>query len=318
MGEKNKMKRLFNTFGNQRSITAARKLSESRYSALLTQCKTLRESGRTSGRYNAALLDEAVKLERLIILEAMSKLDPEETVEQARGMMDAVQGLCDTLGAHGLNEKANDVFKTLMSAYGSASAADKGAMSKYAKSFTDLGVIVKGLLALADEARSSNGSTKGGGSGGGVADTLRTALSLPGGEEQPLESLMAGTDKETGSTAKKKPGLLKRIMGDDAGQGMAGRFADAVKKCVAGASPGFSKIVNMDEFCDDLVQNQVPEIVMAFSYFSDKAMKSVSDDFLTGMTKKGVWQGLKDMVGGMFGGGGGTSASGAMSPAPRL
>ena len=45
-------------------------------------------------------------------------------------------------------------------------------------------------------------------------------------------------------------------------------------------------IVDVNEFANSLAQQSIPDIVMTFSYYADKAMSVVDDEFLNSMTRR--------------------------------
>lgn len=307
------MKNLLNTKKYRKNIREACEKSYVRYSALLEQTKKYKNLNESAGttRTFMTLIDESIKLEKLFILEAFSKKDPEETVETARQMVDAVQGVAENLGMWQLSEVIADCYNNLMDAYQTASAADKQSMSRYSKALTDIGVITKGLLAFSDEVKAVHGPARTG-TGGAVADILRSSLATAGENEgEPLAELLFSVDSELKISGGKKPGMLSKLMNKGQRTGGLERWKAAVSSTLNGTAPGFAKLVDVNEFASSLAQQSIPDIVMTFSYYADKAMSVVDDEFLNSMTRKSVWGGLKDLVGGFFSG---KSTPGASKP----
>lgn len=264
------------------------RLCEARLRALISQAKDpLLKESKFAKDHRRALIKEAILHERLTLLEAAGQ-DPHEIADTMDGMMMSAGMLANRIGAEGLSSRLDsihvpDVYEL------DAMSVDKGKLKQFMKTFADVAVMTKGLLALASEV----GEQEGGLSGpvGEVFKTLQMAAG-PAAEGSLGQALFA-YDNATSPMKKGGFGRGKRVS-------MQKKFGDAIMNTLRTKAPGAVKLLDPASLVANMLKVPMKQLIRSFRAYDAGVKHYVDNDMLMSLTKgpggiMGVLKGLSDM-----------------------
>ncbi len=295
--------------------------------------KNLNESKLDSANLNKLheeMLSEAIKLERFTILESISSKDFYEVQKNFRSLMKSCQILIKWFPGTALSSKIDylsesgiellsdlyDHIKDLEVGSNQESMGiklDKSLSQKrdqFMKVYIDLTIVLRGMMAVADlfsEDTIGYNEIKG----------MFHALEQDGLSSEPLESAFQSYDGTTGkrnalpgtstgiaNDSKMGSFLSKYIKKDFLQQSKSiKKFQKIIAQTIMTASPGFNKIVPIQDVIELMLSRSVDQLKAYFQRFNDLIATDVDVNFLLQMSKnqhsvgslfKGVWDALSN------------------------
>lgn len=249
------------------------------------------------------VLREARKIERLIILEGASAKDFFTIQKHFRSMVRAASVIgnwmkgsslahqIDSLKTEGI-ELLNSLYEHIKDLEGNEDSrlpgADKQAMKadpgtaglrdRFMKVYTDFAVLFRGTMALADMFSDDPAQL------GGYNDIKSVMASLEREQlmSDPLGDALTYAD-HTAAEVNPKKGFFGRFGSKRAG--LTGTFKNAITKAISSSSPGFSRLVNVNELIDYLLTKSADQLMAVFGRFNDFVASDVDVDYLLSVTK---------------------------------
>lgn len=255
---------------------------------VLTQTKlrldallVLREDRLTESQ-RIELFNESVLLERMLIIEAAGQ-DPHEMAHILDGMVLSVEKLASRLGLDSLITQMEAVHVPSDVELDSMSI-NKTALKKFQKEFTNVAVVVRGLMALADDVGDLSG-----GEGGKLAEILSTVVATGEAANNTLGQALWKYDKSLGGMRKKDTRLA---------------FSNAVLGILKSKAPGFSKLVDTTALLKGLLASTAKGLVNSLRAFNGSVSQFVDNDFLMKISSQpggfmGMLKRIGDLVTGM-------------------
>ncbi len=236
------------------------------------------------------LIKEAIRYERLVILEAAGQ-DPHHVAEMMEGMLMSAGMLAQRLGAEGLAQRIESIKVPDVNTL-DAMSIRKDSLKQFMKQFADVAVMTKGLLALANDL----GETQGG-LGGPLGEVLKT-IQMAGGvsAEGNLGQALTIYDNTTAPMQKKKFGFGRGAKPVS----MMKKFSEGVMQILKTKAPGSVKLLNPQELVGAMLKQPVKQIIRTFRAYPASVTHYVDDDTLMSLTKgpggvMGILKGLVDM-----------------------
>jgi len=227
------------------------------------------------------LLAEAILVERQLIIEAAGK-DPQEMASMLDGMVLAIEKLAGRLGIDKLVTQMEAVHIPTDVELDSMSL-NKTALKKFQKEFTDVAVIARGLIAIADDIGDLTG-----GEGGKLAEIISTVMATGEGKQNTLGQALWQYDKSLGGLRKKNTRQT---------------FALAVQQILKSKAPGMLKLVDQEALLKGMMGVQAQKLVTAMKAFNGMISQFVDNEFLMKISSApGGVMGILKRIGGMISG----------------
>jgi len=257
-----------------------RQLTETRL-RINTLLNSINESSRLDEAKAKKLLAEAILVERQLIIEAAGK-DPQEMASMLDGMVLAIEKLAGRLGIDKLVTQMEAVHIPTDVELDSMSL-NKTALKKFQKEFTDVAVIARGLIAIADDIGDLTG-----GEGGKLAEIISTVMATGEGKQNTLGQALWQYDKSLGGLRKKNTRQT---------------FALAVQQILKSKAPGMLKLVDQEALLKGMMGVQAQKLVTAMKAFNGMISQFVDNEFLMKISSApGGVMGILKRIGGMISG----------------
>lgn len=291
-----------------KALREAKAASVKRYRKLVAEVNDpiLREDAQAQRVLHASIVNEAVKLERLIILEAASSLSVQEMVDQLNGMLVALESLVPLSSAIGMQidtvaDRAKSLAIEIEDLEGAGLAREfRAKLAELREVFAKVASMVKGLVAVSDELHA-----------GKLGEILKPVLAWVTKRKKRTTSLLETLleyDAEVGKVAGDVPmqqGFFGRMFKRSAPRpeqtNTAEQFKNAFEQIIASKAPGFAK--DARSFGADLMEAPIKLVFKAFQEFDNAVANNVDLDMLASMSKQSFGSALKSFAGGFFGGG---------------
>lgn len=257
-----------------------RQLTETRL-RINTLLNSINESSRLDEAKAKKLLAEAILVERQLIIEAAGK-DPQEMASMLDGMVLAIEKLAGRLGIDKLVTQMEAVHIPTDVELDSMSL-NKTALKKFQKEFTDVAVIARGLIAIADDIGDLTG-----GESGKLAEIISTVMATGEGKQNTLGQALWQYDKSLGGLRKKNTRQT---------------FALAVQQILKSKAPGMLKLVDQEALLKGMMGVQAQKLVTAMKAFNGMISQFVDNEFLMKISSApGGVMGILKRIGGMISG----------------
>lgn len=246
-------------------------------------------------------IKEAIKLERLLIAEGVSEKDFFAVQKHFRSMIRATNVISNWLKGSSLSSRLDqlkvegiellnelyDHIKELESG-GETQIAGIGKVSpgaevaaqrdRFIKVYTDFAVLFRGTIALGDMFSDDPASI------GGYNDikSIMSSLEREDLMGDPLDYALSYAD-QTSSEVNPKKGFFSKFSSKRAG--LTGMFKSAIANAVSGKSPGFAKLVDVNELTTYLMTKTMDQLLAIFGRFNDFVASDVDVDYLLSITK---------------------------------
>lgn len=285
------------------NYSTLRRLSETRLDVLSKQYRILSE-GTKKHHLSRSIVLEARRLEKLMILEAISNMDQEELNYTFNNAIRLITLLSHDLEANGLYEFVNqlqvDAEDMLM-----LGQADPKSMKKFMNKMSDVMVIIKGLTAIGD-AINAGGLTEASGlsSQSTIKDFIGSVKSLKNWQQMSLGDALEQlkTDDEIAGKPKNRFSLFG---GGKTSDSKSRQFMNELKIILRSASPNFMKIIgenNVNELLISILDSKLTQVQKTFDYFLRESTEILSDKDLLKMAEPGIMGTLKNIAGFFSGG----------------
>ena len=274
-----------------RALTNRRVISEARLRSLIkTRDRRSLTESHIFERYDREIIIEAIRYERLVILEAFSNMSTDEVVEMYWYFKESIKNLLTALQAREALNQFNGIIvhgDDAMNMLTRGVDIESGYSQKIQKVFTDVVTVVRGLMSLSDNFTDRSSP---------VGDMWNSAMQISirsGVSGGPLfGSTLLDTfkeiDKVKAQHTKKKGGFWGSIVKNKS-KSKGVDFKDAVAKVLKSASPGFSRLIDIDNLTTSIM-NLVPEkIEEPFTYFDNTITNIVDDEQLTDLLSQKGW-----------------------------
>lgn len=245
------------------------------------------------------IVAEGRKLERLQIVEGVSSKNFFQVQQHFRSMVRAASVIGDSLGGslggkmtalktegiELLNALYDDI-KDLESNGGEDLGAGMGIKvdretavlrDQFVKVFTDFAILFRGTMGLADMFSNDPASI------GGYNEIQAITSSLEREQlmDDDLKQALAYAD-HTSAEINPKKGFFSRFTKQE---GLTGKFKSAVTKGMTANSPGFSKLVNVNEVIETMMVKSMRELLVIFKKFNQFVAADVDVNYLLSVTK---------------------------------
>lgn len=306
------------SYVDRENIAEAIRHSHSRLNGLLTTLNESRFSTSDNKKLQGSVLNEAVRLERLVILEAASTKDFMQLQATFRSMVRAASVVVkwfpgtelstkvETMKTQGI-ELLNALYEHIkeLETGSTHSKLDKGLSAQrdqFLKVFTDFSLVFKGLMSIADIFANDDGYT-------GMQDVI-ASLERDDLSSLPLGVAIQSYDMRGDETRNPlRPGQAPRKIG---GGFLAKKFDKAVLDAIGSKSPGFARLIAPQVVLQALRQKSSDQLIAYFTRFNDYVAQDVDTDYLMSLTKN------SSSIGSIFKNVWDSFSSGSMSSSRRI
>jgi hypothetical protein len=312
------------------SLRIAMTESANRIGSLVEKSKLVKE-GVQHLVLERQIIDEAAHYERLMIMEAITDAGFHDMKKQFMSLLNAVGHVVnefhgsdladalDNLRSEGL-ELLNELMEYIVDLddrYAGKGDREtqlgpnlKKVRNAFVNVFTNLTVIMKGIIVLSTAITQSDGYND-------IMGIL-ASLKRAGASETSLLDALRKYDSSLGvkqTVGQQKPGFLAKLFGKAGPKGLLAKFKELIVGALNTKAPGFSKLVDTADLLNFMLrQMSVDRLIKTFQDLDNIVANEVNVEFLLKITQepKGVWNALKTFFGDIGGGGvGGGSRLGA-------
>lgn len=273
---------------------------EKKLQKLMMSLTETRVTSHDSSLLKREFLREARRLERLVILEGVSDKSFYELQKNFRSMVRAANVVVKWLPDSELSSKMeqlrtqgiellNDLFEHIknIEATGGKGMAPVGRdlaqkRDQFVKVFTDFAIMFRGVMSIAD-LFSEDPATVG---GYNELSDIFASLEREGLTSEPLGRALAVYDHDIAGSdidvpTRKGPA---RLMGKRT-QSLAKKCKSVLVKAIQSKTPGFSRLVDINNVVDTLMARSVDQLTAVFTRFNGFVAADVDVDYLLSVTK---------------------------------
>lgn len=314
---------------DRETIAEGRERSQKRLGYIIAGLTETKIDQESVNRLQGEMIAEAMKLERLMILEGSADKNFFEIQKNFRSMVRAANVLIkwfpDSAMASKLSELRTQGIELLNGLYDHIKQMEAGAdqeaagvklnkvmarqRDQFMRVFTDFAIIFRGMMSVADLFSEDPSRV------GGYSDLKGIFAAFEADHEltdEPLVTACKIYDESKGKRnaapgktgiPDKRTGIMGKILGP--GGGGKGGTAEKIKRAIAQAiqstSPGFNKVVGIQDVIQAIMTRSLDQLRAYFQLFNDYVAADVDVNFLLQVSKnprtigslfKGVWDAL--------------------------
>lgn len=311
---------------DRETIAESVERSHNRLGLILASLNESRIDEESLNHLHEEMHKEACKLERLMILEGTADKNFFEIQKNFRSMVRAANVLIKwfpkTMMSNKMSHLRTEGIALLSGLYEHIKQLEAGAdqeaagvaldsemaaqRDKFMKVFTDFAVLFRGMMSVADVFSEDPALVGGHSEIQGIFASLENDFMLT---DEPLGKALAiydeGSGKRNAMAGKtgipdQKKGLMGKLFGGKSG-GLTAKFQHEIVKTIQTQSPGFSRIIPVQDVVNALMNRSLDQLRAYFSTFNSYVAADVDVNFLLNVSKnprtigsmfKSVWDSL--------------------------